>query len=441
MRRRERIDGLHDRASSRRTARYRRARPIIFKSTLMADINPVEEEQQPSRWMRLLASARRMERIFRLRRWFPHVPLALAVAFSGAMLLWFVFVVQRSSLLADFPLHILDFRPSSMPFVLIGVAMLIMSIGLLLRSRFAWIVTILLSAFTVLSAIVLHHEHHGFLISYDGFLLLALLLSYRWFSRSSLAAGTLFALTSLLLLLIYGVFGSLYLGQKFNPPITDLETAFYFAVVTMTTMGYYGSPQSAEARMFTVSVIILGIAVFATSLTTIVGPVIARLTTQKGRNMTHSGHLIVIGATPLAFNTYNELKKRKQDVILILPREPEPGTAEAADVIVGDAASLEILRKANADQARAVLAMRADDSDNAFIVLAVKELKGRAKTVVAINDSKHMDRVKLVQPDMIIAPEVLGGELLAMMLNNEPITSEFLMQRFLHFDRSLSRST
>ena len=74
--------------------------------------------------------------------------------------------------------------------------------------------------------------------------------------------------------------------------------------------------------------------------------------------------------------------------------------------------------------------MRADDSDNAFIVLAVKELKGRAKTVVAINDSKHMERIKLVQADVVIAPEVLGGELLAMALTGETITGEFVLDRF-----------
>ncbi|MGH9652054.1 MAG: NAD-binding protein, partial [Bryobacteraceae bacterium] len=100
-----------------------------------------------------------------------------------------------------------------------------------------------------------------------------------------------------------------------------------------------------------------------------------------------------------------------------------------------DANALETLRKADADQAEAVLAMRSDDSDNAFIVLALRELKGHAKTVVAINDSKHMERIKLVQPDMVIAPEVLGGELLAMLLSGEPITGELVLQRFLHFDR------
>lgn len=74
--------------------------------------------------------------------------------------------------------------------------------------------------------------------------------------------------------------------------------------------------------------------------------------------------------------------------------------------------------------------MRADDSDKAFIVLAVKELKSRAKTVVAINDSKHMERIKLVQADVVIAPEVLGGELLAMVLTGESITSDFVLDRF-----------
>jgi len=146
--------------------------------------------------------------------------------------------------------------------------------------------------------------------------------------------------------------------------------------------------------------------------------------------MKRSNHFIVIGATPLAYNTYREFKKRNQEVVLIMPQAPTSGDIDPNDLIVGDANSLDTLRKACADQAQAVLAMRADDSDNAFIVLAVKELKGKAKTVVAINDSKHMERIKLVQADIVIAPEVLGGELLAMVLSGETITSDFFMERF-----------
>lgn len=375
-------------------------------------------------------------RAARVQYWFPHIPLATALAWAGFLLLWIILSSQRAVLLSNFPKHIADFQPSSMPFVLIGVAMLIMSVGLLFRSRFAWIIAIVLTACLVLSATLHNHWQHPGFIYYDGILLLVLLLSYRWFGQSSIAAGTLFAVASALLLLIYAVFGSLYLGDQFSPPITDPVTAFYYSVVTMATVGYGDIvPKAPEARLFTASVIILGIAVFATSLTAIAAPLVTRLTTRKEKRVKHSGHFIVIGNTPLAYNTYREFKKRGNEVVFIVLKEPESGEIDPADLIIGDANALETLRKADADQAQAVIAMRPDDSDNAFIVLAVRELKGQAKTVVAINDSKHMERIKLVQPDMVIAPEVLGGELLAMLLSGEHITGDLVMQRFLHSDR------
>jgi voltage-gated potassium channel len=387
---------------------------------------------RPGRFARLITAARRAAKTARTRYWFPHVPLALALAGAGYLLLRIIFTFQQKTLLADFPHNVLDFRPQSMPYVLIGVAMLVMSVGLLFRSRFAWIVAIVLTASMVLSVAILgRHGQGAGIFSYDGMLLLALLFSYSWFDRTSLAAGTLFAITSALLLLIYAVFGSLYLGTQFSPPIKDLVTSFYFSVVTMCTVGYGDiTPKTADARLFTVSVMILGLAVFATSVTAIAGPMITRLTKPKEKRMKRSNHFIVIGATPLAYNTYREFKKRNQEVVLVMPQAPVSGEIDPNDLLIGDANSLETLRKAGADQAQAVLAMRADDSDNAFIVLAVKELKGKAKTVVAINDSKHMERIKLVQADIVIAPEVLGGELLAMVLSGEPITSDFVMGRF-----------
>lgn len=375
-------------------------------------------------------------RAARVRYWFPHIPLAAALAWAGFLLLWIIFSSQQAVLLSNFPKHIADFQPSSMPFVLIGVAMLFMSVGLLFRSRFAWIIAIVLTGCLVLSATLHNHWQHPGFVYYDGILLVVLLISYRWFGQSSIAAGTLFAVASALLLLIYAVFGSLYLGDQFSPPIKDPVTAFYYSVVTMATVGYGDIvPKQPEARLFTASVIILGLAVFATSLTAIAAPLVTRLTTRKEKRVKHSGHFIVIGNTPLAYNTYREFKKRGNEVVFIALKEPEFGDIDPADLIIGDANALETLRKADADQAQAVLAMRPDDSDNAFIVLAVRELKGQAKTVVAINDSKHMERIKLVQPDMVIAPEVLGGELLAMLLSGEHITGELVMQRFLHFDR------
>ncbi|MGH9397368.1 MAG: voltage-gated potassium channel protein [Terriglobia bacterium] len=395
--------------------------------------------ETPHRFDHVRRDARRVARAVRARYWFPHVPLSLALAFAGFLLLLITFGAKWHALLADFPSNLLNFPPASMPYLLMGLAMLIMSVGLLFRSRFAWIVALVLTVTTILIVLKFRHVAYHALPYYDGALLVLLLLAYRSFSRSSLAAGTLFAITSTLLLLIYAVFGSLYMGEQFSPRIDDLVTALYYSVVTMGTVGYGDiTPKTPHAKLFTVSIIILGIAVFATSISAIAGPLVSgnlkRMMTRKEKQMKRTDHFIIVGATPLAYNTYREFKKRNQTVTLILP-QPEPGVeADEADIIVGDANSLEILRKADAEQAQAVLAMRADDSENAFIALAVKELKGRAKTVVVVNDSKHMERVKLVQPDLVIAPQVLGGEMLAMVLTGERITGDFLMERFLHFD-------
>lgn len=378
------------------------------------------------------------------RHWFPHIPLALAQALLGLLVFELAYGGGWARLAAHIPANLTDIRPAGLAFLLIGAALVLMSIGLALRSRLAWTIALLLNVAVVLAIRLIPHASAPLLLNYAIVLLIALALAHRAFSRSSVAAGTIFAITSSLLLLIYAVFGSLYLGAQFNPPIRDLVTALYYAVVTMGTVGYGDiTAQTPDARLFTISIIFLGIAVFATSISAIVGPMVSgslnRIMNRKESRMSRSNHFVIVGLTPLAYNTYRELKRRAQPVVLIAPQEPPAGDFDAADVVVGDANNLETLRQANASEAQAVLAMRNDDSENAFIALTVKELKGKAKTVVAVNDAKHMERIKLVQPDIIISPQVLGGEILAMVLSGEPITGEFVMQRFLSFDSGAHR--
>src|SRR6185312_15701322 len=126
-------------------------------------------------------------------------------------------------------------------------------------------------------------------------------------------------------------------------------------------------------------------------------------------------HFVVVGNTPLAVNTWRELSKRGLAVTRVLREAPGPGEHTGADTIVGDPSMTDILREAGADKASAVL--------------AIKELAGSARTVAAVNDARHLGRVKLVQPDVVIAPQVLGGELTAMLLAGEQVTPDFVMQR------------
>ncbi len=365
--------------------------------------------------------------------WFPHVPLAILLALGGFWLLQVDLGRHWRPILERLLEGGSGLHPSLLPPLLIGIGMLIMAVGLLLRSRLAWTMALLLAALAAVSMLFGHHPHAHPLLAY--FILMVALLAFAWrqFDRTSVTASTLFALTSVVMLIVYATFGTYYLGADFKPPVTDLVTALYYAMVTMSTVGYGDiTPQTTEARLFAVSVIVLGVAVFATSLTAVIAPLVTRslqrIVNRKGKRMQRENHFVVIGDTPLALNTWRELVRRGHPVTRILRQEPEAGLPENVDAVIGDPSDGDVLRKAGADKAQAVLAMMADDSENAFVVLAVRELAGKARTVAAVNDAHHLGRVNLAQPDVVIAPQILGGELAAMLLTGEPISADFVMR-------------
>jgi voltage-gated potassium channel len=382
---------------------------------------------------RLRLSLVRWAGALRKHGWFPHVPLAIFLG-GGALKMLHVDLGQNwqhyLTLLVEGQF---DLNPGVLPPLLIGVGQLAMSVGLLMRSRVAWTMALLL-VIAALASLLFGWRHSIPMAIYFSLLLLALLASWRSFDRSSLAASTLYAFTAIVMLVMYATMGSYYLGSEFTPPIKDLITALYYAMITMTTVGYGDIvPHTPDARLFAVSVVVLGVAVFATSLTAVVSPMInrslQRIVSQKGRTMKRKDHYVVIGNSSLAINTWRELTKRGHPVTRLLRDAPGEGELTDIDVVVGDSSDIDVLRQAGAHQAKAVLAMRDDDAENAFAVLAVKELAGTARTVAAVNDARHLSRIKLVQPDVIIAPQVLGGELTAMLLTGEKVTADFVLQR------------
>lgn len=368
------------------------------------------------------------------RHWFPQLPLAILLGLGGIWLLQADLGRQWRHVLDQLVTNDHLVSPSLLPPLLIGVGMLIMAFGLLFRSRLAWTMALLLAATAAVSMLFGQHQNAGALFAY--FILMLALLGFAWrqFDHSSIAASTLFAITSVVMLVMYATFGTYYLGDEFKPRVTDLVTALYYAMVTMSTVGYGDIiPQTPEAKLFAVSIIVLGVAVFATSLTAVIAPLVSRsllrIVNRKGTRMQRENHFVVIGNTPLAINTWRELSRRGHPVTRLLRQEPESTSPDGADMVVGEPSDGDVLRQAGADKAQAVLAMLPDDSDNAFVVLAVRELKGKARTVATVSDAKHLGRVQLVQPDMVIAPEILGGEMIAMFLTGEEITADFVTSR------------
>jgi len=319
----------------------------------------------------------------------------------------------------------------------LGLFLVVMSVGLLFRSRLAWVIVVAMLLGQLALSMSAPGDTGTLITGFNLMLLVLLLFSWRQFSRSSLTAGTLFAVTSVITLVTLAVLGSFELREEFKPPIGDLTTALYFVVVTMSTVGYGDIlPQTTAARMFVIALIILGITVFTASLSAVLLPLakryLGRVMGGKESKVVRANHYVIVGGTSLAENTAKALRARGWNVTLIIEGPATGRDDPSLDIVRGDPSGLDTLRQAGADKAHAVLALTDDDSANAFVILAMKELTEKVKTVALVNSARNLASVKRVRPDMVIAPYVVGGELLAMALSGEPLDGDAVARQFLN---------
>ncbi len=384
----------------------------------------------------------RLARFLHASAWFPHVPLAILVGATGLLQL----VLTSGSLkrlLAGASHSFVSLagglgipQMRGAPQEAIGGLLVLVGIGLLWRSRLAWVIALLLGLATVVLELSPLTTTSRPIEVFSVVLLLLLLASRRSFTRVSLATATLFALVGVLVTLGYGVIGSYVLGNGFDPRITNFIDAVYFTVITMSTVGYGDIlPRTTNARLFTISLVVLGLVVFATSLPAIVAPLIDKrmmnFLQPRSRKMKRASHVIVVGDGPLARDAARALAARGLQTTSILSEKPDTEADAPEDFIVGDGSDTETLRRVQGAEARAVLALSADDSYNAFVVLAAKELNAAVRTVAAVSDTRNTGRVARTRPDVLLTLPQLGGELLAMALSGEEIKADALISQLL----------
>lgn len=147
--------------------------------------------------------------------------------------------------------------------------------------------------------------------------------------------------------------------------------------------------------------------------------------------MKRASHVIVVGDGPLAQDAARALAARGLQTTAILSEKPAAEASQPEDFIVGDGSDTETLRQVDGAEARAVLALSEDDSYNAFVVLAAKELNPKVRTVAAVSDTRNTGRVARTRPDVLLTLPRLGGELLAMALSGEEIKADELISQLL----------
>ena len=321
------------------------------------------------------------------------------------------------------------------PRLVLGVGLQVIALGLILKARIAWAFSLVLLIGVGTFAILGDSGHAGLGI-YTLVLILALMAYWRRFDRASVTAGSLFALVSVLSLLIYAVFGTLYLGDEFNPPVHDAGTALYFSIVSMSTVGYGDiTPHSGAARLFTASIIILGITVFATSVSAIAGPVIGgNLKRRSGpilhrheKEPHHHRGRDAAGAQRLRRTAQARRRSHRHRARRRAAGISGDGRPHRRRPVQrrGAARGRRDPRPLRAGAARRRCGERLHRAGHPGSHRRPGRQDGRAG-----QHQQAPGKIRRVRPDMVFSVQLLGAELLARAINGEPLDSQAITDLF-----------
>ena len=261
-------------------------------------------------------------------------------------------------------------------------------------------------------------------------MLLALLILRRYFTRRTTTANYIFSFMGILAILAYGTFGTYMLGDGFHPKIHELASAFYFTIITLATVGYGDIvPVTYETRLFVVSMVIVGLSVFVTAFASVLGPALSaeinRFFNPKEEKMKPTNHVILAGEGALAANTSRELQARGIPFVQIIATGSTPPHLPEDLVVRGNPGDDQVLKEAGIESATLVIAAREDDGENAFISLVAKDLNPNVRVLAVASARGSIRRLKLARAEIVFAPSVVGGRMLANIVEGKEIPQEF----------------
>jgi voltage-gated potassium channel len=312
--------------------------------------------------------------------------------------------------------------------VILGLMLVLAGIGLLWKLVSAWTLSVLLLVITV--GVNAAQENWGLSLALQAVLLCALLWTKRRFTRRTILASLLFSVSGILAVLAYGTIGSYLFRNDFHPPIQNWNEAFYYTIVTLSTVGYGDIvPATAETRWFAMSLLVIGLGVFASAIASALGPKIfgemQRMFNPKEKTMELKDHVILVGEGAIARNTAKELERRGVPFVqIVASKEAATGGAEH-QVIEGDATDDVVLRQVGIQHARMVIAAREDDGENAFIALVAKDLNPNVRLLAVASTALAIRRLKLAGADLVFSPAAVGSRLLADLVEGNQISPAF----------------
>ncbi|MXR50653.1 potassium channel protein [Halovenus sp. WSH3] len=302
---------------------------------------------------------------------------------------------------------------------LTGFLMLLSTWSLRHRHRVGWYATMLLLPITAVQGLIQATSYSLPLVVLSILSMPVLGANYRQFDqRAALSNTQIAALIALSGTLGYGTVGTYALREEFGQVETVLD-AFYYTVVTASTVGYGDvTPASQQARVFSLSVVVLGTASFAVALGSVLGPAIEARFAHALGTMTETeydlleNHIVILGYGDLTEPLIEELGT--EEFVIVTDDTDRVARYRNRDinVISGNPSDEQPLHDANIEQARAVIVATENDAEDAFAILTARELSPNTRIIAAATARENIQKLRRAGADTVLSPAMIGGQLL-----------------------------
>lgn len=247
-----------------------------------------------------------------------------------------------------------------------------------------------------------------------GGLVVLVLTSQRFTRSASFSATQLGAMTAIVGVLCYGTAGAYALREGFTE-LDSVVDALYFTLATASTVGYGDvHATTEEARLFAISLILLGPATVAVAVGSLFSPILEARLSQTGSRVAtrglsnRSGHVVVLGGGAFVEPVVAELTDRTGVVVLT----PDEAAAErlddrGVDVLVGDPTDEETVRSAGLERAAAAV-VATERASAPYAVLAVRDVESSIHLVAIVADGAG-EQLRRLGVNVVIDPRTLLG--------------------------------
>ena len=301
---------------------------------------------------------------------------------------------------------------------LTGFLMIGSASGMRRRLRVAWYLSVVLLPITALQGVLQSSPLSVPLIALSLLALPNVLYNRRQFDRTvALTTSQIAAGVAILGAQIYGTVGTYALREDFTN-VSTLVDAFYYTLVTASTVGYGdAAPMSQVARLFGMSVVVIGTASFAVALGTLLGPVIqARFAKALGRMSENSldlldDHLLVLGYSDIVRALLDDVDDQTGLLVVSPDRQiVQELTDRGTDALAAEPDDEESLRSAGIDRARAVIVATNDDAADALTILTARQLNSEVTILAVATNRENMKKLERAGADTVFSPAVIAAQ-------------------------------